>query len=111
MWVFSRGGFCSVKFAGDGTVMVRCRTKKHAEHFANLCGAWQIETTPDADYRYRFAAKSAEFAAAMATEAMRIDYPNFKASISHDDDEYAAALGRIWCVHAGLQKGGDDDEE
>ena len=104
MWVFSRGGFCSVRAGDEGRVIVRCRTRDHAMHFAEVCNAGPIQVTDDTDYRYRFGVSQEVFAAAMAAEARDIDYPNFKASIPDDDRDYAAALHGIWHLHHAMQQ-------
>lgn len=104
MWVFSRHGFCSVKESSDGDLMVRFRTRKHADHFSSACGQAPIHVTEDADYRFRIIVSRDVFAGAMADEVRAIDYPNFKASIPDDDVRYAGALHGIWFIHHAIQE-------
>lgn len=73
-------------------------------HFSEVCNAGPIQVTDDTDYRYRFEVSQEVFAAAMATEVRDIDYPNFKASIPHDDRHYAEALHGIWHLHYEMQQ-------
>lgn len=107
MWIYTRGGFVSVRASAfdQGSVVLRFRTLRHADSFAHRCGIDTIVTSDDSDYRYRFEVSRRTLADVLAKEVDGIDYPNFKASVEEADDEnYVTALHRTWSIHHAMQK-------
>lgn len=106
MWVFCKSGFYSVVQHRDlpNELLVRCRAREDAEKLiewlnANLVayidedtGAateaekYEVEETPEADYRFRVLVPRIEFMNFMADEVFALDYPNFKEEIEKQAD-------------------------
>jgi hypothetical protein len=109
MWIFLNDAFLSIVAHRDkpGFVLVRARRPGDIERALQpklRPYSYQVEETPDADYRYR-AVVPAEAAAEWIAESVRnITYDNFKNSIR--DHEYHGACGRVWQEMLYLQQGG-----
>lgn len=110
MWIFTNYGFVSaVQYnAKKDTLLVRAREPGVLEAFAERHGIKaKVEKTPKADYLYRSEFKKDDFAKAVADEARRIDYGNFKASFKAAKPENTMeshfALMDVWEVMRTLQ--------
>lgn len=107
MWIYTRDGFTSVRASAfdKDSVLLRFRTLRHAENYANACGVGRIQESHDTDYRYRFEVSRRVFANVMDREIQDLDYPNFKAAAAATgDDDYVSALHRTWGIHYDLQQ-------
>ena len=97
MWIFTTSGFVSAVYK-DGGVIVRSRDEESLMPLAVLNGT-SISKSPLADYPYRVVTDHETFAGWLETEAMSIDYSNFKNEVHHKlGYEYAHALNRVWSV-------------
>lgn len=97
MWIFLNDAFMSVVEHRDDSnlLMVRARLPGDLEAvFPDL--APSVQTTPDADYMFRVVVTRERMMQAMIDEVGRIDYFNFKSSVS-DCDRHDAYLG-VWSV-------------
>lgn len=81
MWVYLNNAFLSIVAhrTKRGHLLVRSR---FPDDLARVFPAAMVETTPDADYRYRCTVTRAQVQAAMAVAVRDIDYPNFKNSVA-----------------------------
>lgn len=107
MWIYTRDGFASVRASAlnKDNVVLRFRTRRHAENYANACGADRIQESHDTDYRYRIEVSRRVFSGVMAREIEGLDYPNFKAAVSATGDgDYVSALHQTWVIHYDLQQ-------
>ncbi len=110
MWVFTNYGFVSAvqHNAKKDALLVRAREPGVLEQFAERHGIKvKVEKTPKADYLFRAEFKKDDFAKAVADEARRIDYGNFKASFKAAKPENTMeshfALMDVWGVMRTLQ--------
>ena len=103
MWVCSKYGFFSiVQKDGEEGVQVRARVR------ADLCALlafglkqkdYVIHESLDSDYRYRILISHQEWAEALSTMALHIDYPNFKGMIKKVQGHIRAQFyGQVWSV-------------
>ena len=98
MWVFTTTGFFSAVAHRDhpSVMLVRARRKSHLKlHFPHA----EIIELDNSDYPWRIQITKQEFAAWLADEVSRIDYPNFKAAISRSVDghhKYTSACHDVW---------------
>ncbi len=97
MWLFVKDAFLSiVKYAEDPTaLLVRARIKGDIERiFATAA----VTETSHADYRFRAVIPREEVARAIAEEARKINYTNFKDSVKEEDrhDAYMNCWSIMW---------------
>ena len=98
MWVFTQTGFLSAVRKADrpNQLTVRSRDRKSLEPLAQTAGV-EIWVSPYGDYPYRAFVEPKVFAEWLATNAMSIDYDNFKNKVAKTrGDEYTHALHEVW---------------
>lgn len=97
MWLFTTDGFISAVFK-DGALQVRARDKDSLKSLANHVNA-SITSKPLADYPYRISTTNSAFADWVSTQALEIDYGNFKSEVAAIKGyEFARPLNRVWDV-------------
>jgi UDP-3-O-acyl-N-acetylglucosamine deacetylase len=95
MWVFTTSGFVSAVFK-DGALQVRARDRKSLASLSKETGA-EIITTPLADYPYRLAITTDQFANWAERQAKSVDYKNFKSEVADTRGYgFAKALNKVW---------------
>jgi hypothetical protein len=124
MWICSKLGFYSIVRKPDG-FHVRARTKadlvnlKNAlskEFHESLIRSLEIETWPQADYRYRIRITGlffpCEIFAVFEVLMRTVDYANFKNEVAARPDQRAKlnAYCNLWHSLEQLQNGGPADE-
>jgi hypothetical protein len=88
MWICSKLGFFSIVQKGPEEFHVRARFRRDLENLALACGeSFQIRQNNLNDYRYRVILAPAALPHVFRALAASIDYPNFKAEISHHSDQ------------------------
>jgi hypothetical protein len=94
----------------EGTLLVRARRKEDLYHFFGNQKAVDevLIENPDADYQYRVVCEPDTVKAAMFHQVDKIDYGNFKNSISHDDIDLKRFAGEVWS--AGWRNLSQDDK-
>ncbi|WP_425045090.1 hypothetical protein [Primorskyibacter sp. S87] len=99
MWLFTEAdGFISAVVHRDdpSQIMVRARD---ADHLRRYFPGHPIQTTPDADYRYRLTLPREELAELVADRIRTMQATNFKAETArHFDGVYLDALHEVWAV-------------
>ena len=111
MWIFTNYGFVSAVQHNKkkDVLLVRAREPGVLEAFAERHGIKvKVERTPVADYLYRAEFNRDRFAEAVADEARRIDYGNFKnsfrAAVPENTTASHWALMGVWRVMRDLQQ-------
>ena len=95
MWVFTKSGFISAVYK-DGTMQVRARDRKSLDVLSKMTGA-EIVATPLADYPYRVAVTTDQFAQWAERQAKSVDYKNFKSEVADTRGYgFAKALNKVW---------------
>jgi hypothetical protein len=98
VWVFSGTGFVSAVRKADrpDVITVRSRDRKSLEPLAQTAGV-EIWVSPYGDYPYRAFVGPKVFAEWLGTQAMSIDYDNFKNQVSLTrGHHYTKALHDVW---------------
>ena len=98
MWVFSGTGFVSAVRKADrpDVITVRSRDRKSLEPLAQVAGV-EIWISPYGDYPYRAFVEPKVFAEWVETQAMNIDYDNFKNQVAKTRGyDYTHALHDVW---------------
>jgi hypothetical protein len=103
MWLITSGGFVSIVEHRDhpDTLIVRGRFRGDVSRFLGVPG---IEReTPQADYRFRAEVPRSMVADALLRACSKVDYPNFKDSITA---KFRKAIAmRVWSIfHAAQQE-------
>lgn len=100
MWVFLNDAFLSiVQLRGsDDLLLVRARKEGHIEA---VFGDVEVIRTPERDYLYRAFVSRKSVADVIAQRLMKVDYGNFKDSIS--DENYHDACAEVWRVMNSFQ--------
>lgn len=104
MWLFTPYGFYSAVQHNENPnkVMVRMRTKLHAERLVGFCPEEDkpeiLETPPPRDYRFRVALDKKTWTYLVAKFASSIDYPNFKSrcALEKQPAGYMNSLHDVW---------------
>lgn len=98
MWILLNDSFLSVVQDRDDSsrLLVRSRIAGDIERALGGASSAEVFEDPTADYRYRCFILREEFEQAMVQAVRRIDYANFKNSISNPSRKTAAK--RIWQV-------------
>lgn len=102
MWTFIRDqGFFSVvqtNTIAQDEVMVRGRCVDDLRRLIDAIDMpmEKIHLTPGADYIARVIIPREKWAQYLADQAMKIDYPNFKDTIPHDDKDRYYAYSGAW---------------
>jgi hypothetical protein len=106
MWIFTTSGFVSaVQDRADRTIVVRARDRLSLSDISEQFNA-RIVTTPHADYPYRLALTSQQFADWVKKQAVNIDYPNFKSAVKiYKGATFANVLNKVWSVMHGVEDG------
>ena len=101
MWICLNNGFLSIVAHRDKPdhLLVRARRAGDIERLFPMA---KVQTTPDADYRYRTVLPRQGVARVVAEYLTDyLDYPNFKASV--EDHQLHSAYIRTWQTMAALQ--------
>lgn len=107
MWLFTDFGFFSIvaKREDQGLLCVRARARGDLEAFAALVNLGvpprervKIMETPNADYGFRFVARSSLVGAVIAEQIQSIDYDNFKSKIGETDVKRERMYHDVWRV-------------
>ena len=97
MWIFTTSGFLSAVHK-DGALQVRARDRKSLEPLSKFANTEIIKTSV-ADYPYRLVSDNRTFSKWLETQALNIDYSNFKSEVSIVRDyAFAKALNKVWSV-------------
>lgn len=111
MWLATQHGFYSIVRKAPEEYHIRARFRNDLVNLLQLSGlGLQVHCWEEADYRYRIIANRREFLSVMASLAIFLDYPNFKARIAEtpDQQEKLAAFHEIWEILGRLQKDGTE---
>ena len=98
MWLFTESGFISAvrKHDRPNVFTVRSRDRKSLEPLAQAAGV-AIWISPYGDYPYRAFVEPKVFADWVETQAMNIDYDNFKNQVAKTRGyDYTHALHDVW---------------
>ena len=98
MWLFSESGFISAvrKHDRPDVFTVRSRDRKSLEPLAQAAGV-AIWISPYGDYPYRAFVEPKVFAEWVETQAMNIDYDNFKNQVAETRGyDYTHSLHDVW---------------
>lgn len=100
MWVFLSNSFLSIVQHRDQPdhMLVRARLKDDINRVFPLASVTGME---EADYRYRAVIPRQEVAQAMALQVLKINYDNFKNTVT-EPDRHSAYFG-VWEEMHGLQ--------
>jgi hypothetical protein len=100
MWICLNDAFLSIvhKECGPDELLVRARRPGDIERIFPHA---QVESRSGTDYQFRAVLPRADVAAALMTEAMTIDYDNFKGATR--DRRLHDAYAGFWNLHARLQ--------
>lgn len=95
MWVILNDSFFSAvqHFNDEELLVVRARKKEHLEKV--FLESKVFQDLPS-DYPYRIEISKKEFSKVLETEVSRIDYHNFKSSISKEDDDLYKFATELW---------------
>lgn len=107
MWLATQHGFYSIVQKAPQEYHIRSRFRNDLQNLLRLSGlAVEILEWEHADYRYRIIVNRKEFLSVMASLAIFLDYPNFKARIAElpDQREKLTAFHTIWAILARLQR-------
>ncbi len=95
MWVFTTSGFVSAVYK-DGALQVRARDRKSLLALSRETGA-EIIATPIADYPYRIAITTEQFAKWVERQGNSVNYKNFKSEVADTRGYgFAKALNKVW---------------
>ena len=100
MWVFTETGFVSAvrKHDRPNEITVRSRDRKSLEPLAQATGS-DICISPHGDYPYRAFLAPQAFAKWVESQAMGIDYDNFKNRVEKSRGyDYTHALHDVWAA-------------
>lgn len=104
MWIYLPD--CHVSIVADSTragwVLVRARLRGDLERFASP-QAWEIEETPDADYRWRVFIPREALSRRLQQIAYSLDWPNVKSAIASGDTLRWAWYSKAWCAGLNAQ--------
>jgi len=102
MWVFLSDAFFSIVEVKDRpeSLLVRARFPDDIPRVFDCVGA-KVQHTPDADYAYRAVIARDTVAFVISSEVNRIDYTNFKNSVT--DEWRAHAYLNVWAHMASAQ--------
>jgi hypothetical protein len=97
MWIFTTTGFVSAVYK-DGALQVRARDRRSLQPLVKQTGT-EIVATPLADYPYRIAITNEQFSTWVSTQAISIDYKNFKSEVADTlGYGFAKPLNQVWSV-------------
>ena len=93
MWIAFNDAWLSIveNRNDEETLLVRARSKQHLLNIFPKCELFKDET---ADYPYRAYIEREHVANVVSDRLMKINYPNFKASVK--DDKLGTAYSNIW---------------
>lgn len=95
MWVFTTSGFVSAVHK-DGALQVRARDRISLLALSRETGA-EIIATPIADYPYRIAITTEQFAKWVEQQCNSVNYKNFKSEVADTRGYgFAKALNKVW---------------
>ena len=101
MWICLNDGFLSVVADKDSNdLLVRARRKVD---LANVCSETEIQFTPNRDYAWRTYVNREAFKRIMMDRIDKINYPNFKDSISPASNDLHDLYLNFWSEHAEYQ--------
>lgn len=95
MWVILNDSFISAvqHFNDENKLMIRARKK---EHLTVVFPDEEVYQDLPSDYPYRVVVSKEKFAKVLADEVERIDYHNFKSSISKANDDLYKFASEAW---------------
>lgn len=95
MWVILNNSFVSAvqHFNDESKLMIRARKK---EHLVVVFPEEEVYQDLPSDYPYRVVVSKEKFAKVLAEEVERIDYHNFKSSISLANDDLYKFATETW---------------
>jgi hypothetical protein len=99
MWIFTQFGFFSIVAHREklDTLLIRGRSHKDLQAFADRIGNVKVVTMNLADYRYRFEAPKARVAEVLSAELNELSYDNFKDRVAETQGyERAGVYGGVW---------------
>lgn len=101
MWICLNDAFFSIvsKDCRRDELLVSARREGDIEKLFPNAHAVKV---PGSDYLYRAVVKRSEIAAALAGEVQRVNYPNFKDSVTEPD--LHTAYHRVWSAMATVQE-------
>lgn len=105
MWVFTETGFVSAvrKFDRLNVITVRSRDRKSLEPLAQKANV-EIKALPYGDYPYRAFVEPKVFAEWVETQAMNIDYDNFRNKVAKARGYgFVEALHDVWVAMLGVE--------
>ena len=94
MWIFTSSGFVSIVSHKDDPEKMLVRSRK-IEPLERLWPEYPVQEIYWADYRYRIFVPVEGVSSVISDLIMEVNYPNFKAACT-DDDEYQSALASVW---------------
>jgi hypothetical protein len=98
MWIFTKHGFISAvrKNAHPDVLTIRARDKQSLEELIAFTGV-ELAKSPDGDYPYRVFVKPELFAQWVSSQALAVDYNNFKSEVAKQrGHEFAGPLHNVW---------------
>lgn len=105
MWVFLNDAYLSAVEDKDDASHLMVRARLRGDLQRTFPFAWlKVMETPNGDYRFRARVPRGKFEAAMVDAVRRIDYTNFKNSVS-DTPRHNTYL-RVWQVMLEAQRAG-----
>ena len=97
MWLCFNDGFLSVVVDKKDPARLMVRSRRRADLVAVVGADAEIIETPNNDYRWRSFVSREQFAKIVADRVSRIDYSNFKNSVS-DHDLHELYMD-VWSLH------------
>ena len=95
MWIVLNKSFLSIvkNRNNDSELLVRARVKGDIEKVFEDADVFEDE---NADYKYRSYISRENVANVISNELLKIDYDNFKSSVSKDDNIRSNAYMNVW---------------
>ena len=103
MWIVLNNSFLSIvkNRNNENQLIVRARVKGDIEKIFEDADVFEDE---NADYKYRSYIKKENVANVISNELLKIDYDNFKSSVSKDDIDRSHAYMNVWSALNKLQR-------
>ena len=103
MWIVLNNSFLSIvkNRNNDNELLVRARVKGDIEKVFDDADVFEDE---NADYKYRSYISRENVANVISNELLKIDYDNFKSSVSKDDIDRSHAYMNVWSALNKLQR-------
>ena len=103
MWIVLNKSFLSIvkNRNNENQLLVRARVKGDIEKVFEDADVFEDE---NADYKYRSYISRENVANVISYELLKIDYDNFKSSVSKDEMHRSHAYMNVWSAHNKSQK-------